>query len=125
MSLSQLIEKRRQTHEVQDQQQRQQPMRGNAEYAAGARSEHDLQQWEQRREREYREQNLGKGTVTAAEIDAWHQKQGEQSKAQKPVDHKAERDWEAQVLPKMDEHMLTQQPQVQQHEQEQRRRMSR
>lgn len=147
MSLSQLIEKRRQTHEVQDQQQRQQPMRGNAEYAAGARAEHDLQQWEQRREREYREQNLGKGVVTAAEIDAWHEKQGQSHKQTQQPSAKAERDWDASLarsssaqvdnrsemklekaasLPNLGaDKLLAQAAQSQTQDQEQRRRMSR
>jgi hypothetical protein len=98
MSLSALIDKRRQAHEEQDHgyEHGQQPQY-RSRYAQHAHAEGvnlDERQQHQKLEAEYRAHNLGAGQATVEQMENWHKEHTAKQAPAQQVDAKAERDWE-------------------------------
>lgn len=98
MSLSALIDKRRQAHEEQDHgyEHGQQPQY-RSRYAQHAHAEGvnlDERQQMQKLEAEYRAHNLGAGQATVEQMEKWQKEQAAKQEPAQQVDAKAERDWE-------------------------------
>jgi hypothetical protein len=98
MSLSTLIDKRRQAHEEHDHgyQHGQQPQY-RSRYAQHAHAEGvnlDEREQHQKLEAEYRTHNLGAGQATIEQMEKWQREHGAKQEPAQQVDAKAERDWE-------------------------------